>query len=405
MDNKAKEENIIKYTYGYDNGFKIYKSIIENKKVKKKESLTFKIHEIDGQKILTHTIGEENLEYLNRNKGEFFKEFNIADFKTFKEDLYIICTKLKINPNYGDLMEEIIDESNVEHSFEVLNYLFSSKLFEIMVEEKLGYLVKENFLSNMKKIENNLCVNKAGKSLVEIWNMDKNTIKYFAKNKVSLSKIMDSKNFMETRGVYDFEKVILQLGLNIDYINKIKELLDDNYEVDMFARYIEDIHKNEGLPKDIVLVFIADIKKISEELGITFEPYMENLRDKHDIMVEKYMQEKEEKYNSILKESGKNIKIKQVDHKYSCTILKEIDENLDEDDRTWILNYVEKMTKEKIVIAELIKREEEKIFAILAIKGNKIIDIKRFYNKEARKDLNKYIHDLGKRNGWNSRML
>ncbi|WP_297631235.1 hypothetical protein [uncultured Clostridium sp.] len=405
MDNNAKEENIIKYTYGYDNGFKIYKSFIENKKVKKKESLTFKIHEIDGQKILTHTIGEENLEYLNRNKGEFFKEFNIADFKTFKEDLYIICTKLKINPNYGDLMEEIIDESNVEHSFEVLNCLFSSKLFEIMIEEKLGYLVKENFLSNMKKIENNLCVNKAGKSLAEIWNMNKNTIKYFAENKVSLSKIIDSKNFMETRGVYDFEKVILQLGLNIDYINKIKELLDDNYEVDMFARYIEDIHKNEGLPKDIVLVFIADIKKISEELGITFESYMENLRDKHDIMVEKYMQEKEEKYNSILKESGKNIKIKQVDHKYSCTLLKEIDENLDEDDRTWILNYIERMTKEKIVIAELIKREEEKIFAILAIKGNKIIDIKRFYNKETRKDLNKYIHDLGKRNGWNSRML
>lgn len=402
MDNKTNEEkkiNVVKYTYGYDNGFKIFKTFIKNRE-RKKETLTFKIHEINGKKVLTHTLGEENLEYLNRERGEFFEEFTFSDLKNFKEDLEFICVKLKIAPNYGEFLAEIVDESNVEYPFEIFNILFSSRLFQTIMEDGFGYLLKKNMLSTLKDIENTLCENIEEKELNKIWGIDKEVLKYLADKKVSLVRILDTKAFIKERSLYEFKKAIIELELNIEYINTIKEFLNDEYEIDGFVKYIESVHKEEKLPKDVVLEFIADIKKISEEIGEVFEPYMESLRDSHDIMVEKYILHQEEKNKEILRENGKNIKIKQAEYRYNCAFLRDLDEINDEEDKDWLSKYIERIEEENIFVVKLSRREDDKKFGILIIKGNRVIDIKRFYNKETNKELNKYIHDLGKRNGW-----
>lgn len=402
MDNKTNEEkkiNVVKYTYGYDNGFKIFKTVIKNRE-RKKETLTFKIHEINGKRVLTHTLGEENLEFLNRDRGEFFEEFTFSDLKNFKEDLEFICVKLKIAPNYGEFLAEIVDESNIEYPFEVFNILFSSRLFQIIMEDGFGYLLKKNMLSTLKDIENTLCENIEEKELNKIWGIDKEVLKYLTDKKVSLVRILDTKAFIKERSLYEFKKAIIELELNIEYINTIKEFLNDEYEIDGFVKYIESVHKEEKLPKDVVLEFIADIKKISEEIGEVFEPYMESLRDSHDIMVEKYILHQEEKNKEILRENGKNIKIKQAEYRYNCAILRDLDEIYDEEDKDWLLKYIDRIEEENIFVVKFSRREDDKKFGILIIKGNRVIDIKRFYNKETNKELNKYIHDLGKRNGW-----
>ncbi|MGL4874434.1 MAG: hypothetical protein ACRC30_07285, partial [Clostridium sp.] len=341
-----------KYTYGYDSGFKIYKKTMYRKKAKE-EGLTFKIHESREGRKLTYTYSDNKLEYLNRYEKDFFNEFTLDDFKNFRRNLEIICDKKRIFPNYGELMDEFVNETNLKSKFKFFNYLFTSKLFEIMVLEGFGYLIDQNTVLVLQTIENALCKDRNADTLEKAFGIHEKAIKLLSEKKVKLDKILNTKKFLEKRGYYSFERLFIQAKINIEYIKLVEEFLNSGYEPYQLAGYVEKINKNEGIEKDTIILFIADIKKISELLKMKFNPYMDGLRWYHDKMIELYKIKKREENEKILEEGSRHLKVKQVEYKYNCKILKTLDEEKFLDEEEWILSYVERMKKEKIVILHI----------------------------------------------------
>ncbi|MGL5646579.1 MAG: hypothetical protein ACRDDY_01915 [Clostridium sp.] len=405
MTQKINEEiryDTVEYDYGYDGGFKIYKRTMYRKRIKQ-ESLTFKVHTSREGKKLTYTYSDGELEYLNRYEKDFFNEFDIKDFKSFRRNLEIICDRERIFPNYGDLMDEFVNETNLKSKFKFFNYLFTSKLFEIIVSEGFGYLIDQNTILTLQTIETTLCKDEDADTLEKAWGIDKSALKLLKENKIKLDKILNTKSFLEKRGFYAFERLFLQAEINIGYIKLIEEFLNSEYEPYELASYVERINKNENIEKDTIILFIADIKKISELLRMKFNPYMDGLRWYHDKMIEMYRIKKREENEKILEESSRHLKVKQVEYKYNCKILKTLSEEKFFDEEDWILGYVEKMKKEKISILHIVNRKNEKDVALMVLKEMKIIDFKLFTSIRKRKEIGKYVADLSKRNNWQAK--
>ncbi|MGL5415890.1 MAG: hypothetical protein ACRDAU_09545 [Clostridium sp.] len=407
------DTKLIRYGYGYKNGFKIYKhtyyaEIMEEKCIYStgnmlKESITFNIHQVDEDRKLTWVYANDNLEFLNMEKEDFFDDFMIDDLKEFKVSLTRICERKGMEPNYGDLMEGFLEQIDLKDLFRFCKCLFGKHMFAYMIRDGFSYLIDKDTLNNVDAIEEALCIDKNELSLEKIWGIKGEALKYAAGKRYSVSDLEKTKKLIEKIGYVGFEKLIIEGKIEISKENKIIDLLNNFYDAKGLSDYLQELLEEENIEKDEGIDIIYEIYTISNDLEVEFNPYMENLREEYKSILEKYKVKQEKDKRRILERRTKNIDIKQISHKYNCKLLKTVKDFKEEEKngKEFGINTILKMEEEKLFIVSIRnKKEPEKILVTLEIINEEITKAKNFGEKEMTKEMRDYLLRLAERNNW-----
>ncbi|WP_297631249.1 hypothetical protein [uncultured Clostridium sp.] len=412
----GKDTKLIRYGYGYKNGFKIYKhtyyaEIVEGKCIYStenmlKESITFNIHQVDEDRKLTWVYANDNLEFLNMEKEDFFNDFTMEDLKEFKISLTRICERKGMEPNYGDLMEGFLKQIHLHDLFRFCKCLFGKHMFAYMISDGFSYLIDEDILNNVDVIEETLCIDRNELSLEKIWGIKKEALKYAADKKYSVKDLEKTKKLIEKIGYIGFEKLILEGKIEISKENKIIELLNSYYDTKRLSDYLQELLEEEDVEQNEAIDIIYEIYTISSDIGIEFNPYMENLREEYKNILEKYKVKQEKDKRKILDRRTKNIDIKQISHKYNCKLLRTVKDFKEEEKngKEFGVNTILKMETENLFIASIRnKKEPEKILVTLKVMNEELVKAKNFGEKEMTKEMKDYLIRLAERNNWKVR--